>query len=328
MPTNTLQSGTTDIESTSPYAFVPGMRSHQALSDLLDHANTAITQNEVMYAGVALGPELNSYYHLAEQNGTFEEAKAVIKMHPVYEACMTDPYTRRAFDKPRGYAGDALMLDYIYRPDWSALSDKSRTVHSVTTLGPMGLSIKYRREFLRAHIDQTVATTPNARILSVASGHCRELDDCLLRRHPQNAQFIALDQDKESCEYVRKEYQAPWLEVREENVKQLLRPGFDIGQFDCIYSAGLYDYLPDAIATALTSSLEARLKPGGRLLLANFLPDCHGRGYMEFVMDWRLIWRTNEQMRTILPASMQSTAAVAADPHQNVVYALWTKPVN
>jgi extracellular factor (EF) 3-hydroxypalmitic acid methyl ester biosynthesis protein len=274
----------------------------------------------------SLGPELNSIYHSIADNDQFEHAKAAIKVHPVYEACMTDPYTRRAFDKPRGYAGDALMLDYIYRPDWSALSDSARTVHSVTTLGPMGLSIKYRREFLRSHIDQTVATTPNARILSVASGHCRELDDSLLRSHPQSVEFIALDQDKESCAYVRKEYAAPWLEVREENVKQLLRPGFDIGQFDFIYSAGLYDYLTDAVATALTSSLQARLKPGGRLLLANFLPDCYGRGYMEFVMDWRLIWRTAEEMRAILPTAMQSTAAVAADPHQNVVYALWTKP--
>ena len=34
---------------------------------------------------------------------------------PIFALCQEDPYTRRAFEKPRGYAGDAVMLDF-FRP--------------------------------------------------------------------------------------------------------------------------------------------------------------------------------------------------------------------
>ena len=35
----------------------------------------------------------------------------VIVPHPVVEQLREEPFTRRAFEKPRGYAGDAVMLD-------------------------------------------------------------------------------------------------------------------------------------------------------------------------------------------------------------------------
>src|SRR4051812_11537217 len=34
--------------------------------------------------------------------------------HPLMKVLHQDPFTFRAFSKPRGYAGDAVMMDYIY----------------------------------------------------------------------------------------------------------------------------------------------------------------------------------------------------------------------
>ena len=34
--------------------------------------------------------------------------------HAVRDLLLNDPFTYRAFAKPRGYAGDAVMMDYIY----------------------------------------------------------------------------------------------------------------------------------------------------------------------------------------------------------------------
>lgn len=36
------------------------------------------------------------------------------RSHPILSLLHKDPYHRRAFEKPRGYAGDAVMLDMIY----------------------------------------------------------------------------------------------------------------------------------------------------------------------------------------------------------------------
>jgi hypothetical protein len=37
-----------------------------------------------------------------------------VRPHRVREVVHLDPLTKRAFSRPRGYAGDAVMMDYIY----------------------------------------------------------------------------------------------------------------------------------------------------------------------------------------------------------------------
>ena len=37
--------------------------------------------------------------------------REVVRPHPLFSLCLEDPYTNRAFHKPRGFAGDAVMLD-------------------------------------------------------------------------------------------------------------------------------------------------------------------------------------------------------------------------
>ena len=38
-----------------------------------------------------------------------------IRHHPVWNVIKQDPFVRRAAEKPRGYPGDAVMIDFIYR---------------------------------------------------------------------------------------------------------------------------------------------------------------------------------------------------------------------
>jgi SAM-dependent methyltransferase len=94
-----------------------------------------------------------------------------------------------------------------------------------------------------------------------------------------------------------------------------------LGHFDLVYSAGLYDYLPDALARRLTARLLQMLRPGGRLLIANFVPGGSGRGYMELFMDWTLVLRNEAAMRALAVASGAAQVNTFHDPHRNVVYA-------
>ena len=43
-----------------------------------------------------------------------EFARYVRENHELRQFLYQDPLTWRALDKPRGYAGDAVMMDYIY----------------------------------------------------------------------------------------------------------------------------------------------------------------------------------------------------------------------
>lgn len=83
-------------------------------------------------------------------------------------------------------------------------------------------------------------------------------------------------------------------------VRQLLRPQTaeersvvddTLGNLDLVYSAGLYDYLSEWVASALTRALFQRLRKGGRLLLGNLVETPDTTWIMDYVCDWSLIYR-------------------------------------
>src|SRR5215475_11877146 len=63
-----------------------------------------------------LAVRLGDIFDLANAEGQLPIFRGICKSHPFAELVLQDPYSRRAREKPRGYAGDAVMLDYIYRP--------------------------------------------------------------------------------------------------------------------------------------------------------------------------------------------------------------------
>jgi hypothetical protein len=48
-------------------------------------------------------------------------------------------------------------------------------------------------------------------------------------------------------------------------------------------------------AQRLTTTLGRCLKPGARLVISNFI-DCRERGDMEYLMNWKLLYRSLEQV--------------------------------
>lgn len=306
----------------------PDIRHAPRLADhlqaLFDQAAAAIEGGDAAAGFRLLSQPLSALWTEARTLGLADEALAQARAHRLHGLVRQDPYTRRAAEKPRGYAGDAVMLDHVYGgtppPD---TTDVGRRVFACTTRSGMGLSVLYRRVLLRSLIDDVASTHAQGRILSVASGHCRELTGSLVQTPAFGGEFVALDQDPESCAQVRRD-QAAWpVRVLHQGVRDLLaRDGAEaLGRFDLVYSAGLYDYLPEPLARRLTQRLLGLLRPQGRLLIANFLPGGSGRGYMELFMDWPLIVRDADQMTALAQAAGADTVCTFVDPHRNVVYA-------
>jgi len=299
-------------------------------NQLFDTAYEKLKTNEVIPAFRLLGKPLSEIYQAHESNGTAEIVIAAARAHPLFALTQEDPYTHRANTKPRGYAGDAVMMDYIYE----GVADKPMStlgtrIFQATTRVSMGLSVVYRKALLSAYINDTAALADPFRILSIASGHCRELKDTLSLDGAFNGEFIALDADELSCAEVKASYPAEKVKTIHANVKHLLvgKDGLQ-GQFNLIYSAGLFDYLAPAVASKLVSTLLSKLSPGGRLLVANFLPQSFGRGYMECFMDWRLIYRTEQELIDLFPEELHPQISITVDPHGNVAYARYDKPNN
>lgn len=254
--------------------------------------------------------------------GILPAFKKVCGNHPIAGIIRQDPYVRRAYEKPRGYAGDAIMLDYIYRPKSIDASMATRVVHEATTGLSNAKSILWRRDYLAGQILNVMEAHKSGRILSVASGHMRELDEVARLTSRRDVEIWALDQDDESLvEAVRA---AGDFSIKPLNcsVAALFKSRSVLtGKFDLIYSAGLADYLSDKALTALVRQLYQHLNPGGIFTVGNFTPDSHGRGFMEGFMDWSLIYRDESNLARIIEAAIPSAShRTFRDRPGNVAY--------
>jgi extracellular factor (EF) 3-hydroxypalmitic acid methyl ester biosynthesis protein len=296
------------------------------LNELLDNAHKHVVSSQGFHAFSKLNAPFRDLYMSALAVGKDAEFMGIARSHPLYQITQEDPFTKRCHDKPRGYAGDAVMLDYVYtRTAPEGTSAIGKHWFDFTTVGSMALSVRYRRSLLHAMIDDAASQNANYQILSVASGHCRELDASLVLNERFAGKFIALDQDAESCNFVATEYAncaTGRIEVINQSVRALLKSGMADSQnrFHLIYSAGLYDYLDDQLASSLTSALLKMLRPSGKLVIANFVPESESRGYAAVFMDWHLIYRTPAQLAAAF-GIQSAQVTTQLDPHRNVVYA-------
>jgi SAM-dependent methyltransferase len=292
------------------------------LLTLLDRTRGSLLEGNVGPAMKCLCEGLNEQRRTVSEGNWREQIDEVCRRHELLALLHQDPYTARAWGKPRGYAGDAVMLDFIYSgeppPETLPLG---REVFRQTTGHPNGRSVVARRDHLAALIDEVAAAHAAPRILSVGCGHLREGQQSRALREDRVAELLAFDQDEESLAVVQREQGHRNVRPICQRVRTLLRGEFNVEGMQLIYSAGLYDYLPDASAEQLIRVLFGMLAPGGRLVVCNFVPESPGRGYMEAFMDWFLIYRDEAGLATVADrASITASRRTYRDPYGNIAY--------
>ena len=254
--------------------------------------------------------------------------KPFIESHNLFHLLQQDPYTRRAKEKPRGYAGDAVMLDFLYfrtPPEETTLL--GREIFNCTVASPGADAVRWRARHFAQRIDDLNRAGNVPRCLSLACGHLREAEFSEAIRSNQ-ASIVAVDQDPQSLSTVSTSYGAMHVDAQLCNVRDVIKGKATFGDLHLAYAAGLYDYLPQSAATALTARLFSMLVPGGSVVVPNFLHTNPVRGYMESFMDWFLNVRTPEEIHQLGTAI--SDAQVAAkryyeDPFGVVGYLEITK---
>lgn len=220
--------------------------------------------------------------------------------HPLVDIYVQDPYTRRAREKPRGYAGDAVMLDFVYsRTPPAGTSPVGVQTFEMTPGSLAAEGVRWRAEFLAREIDEVADRFGCARVFALAAGHLRELRHSKAFAEGRIEQVVAMDQDAESLAVVASEYAGSVVITQLGSVRGILKGEVSLHGFHLAYAAGLYDYLPEPQAQALSARLFDMLAPGGKLIVPNFLASNHGRGYMESFMDWHLIVRDREQIERL-----------------------------
>jgi len=266
--------------------------------DFLDDVLDKLVRGNVDIGMVELGNKLYELYASTSDNEWEYLLNNHLLKHPIKNILMQDPHTARSFRQPRGYAGDAVLLDMVYFPhktDLSRTSDIAIELYNFNTRSRIAHALRKRMVSISQYIDDTAANVNNARVLSVACGHCREAEFSNALQELKIGTFVGIDQDSRSLSIAERKYGSSKFKLKHIPIIDLIKGNKLEGKFDLIYSAGLYDYLSKRIAQKLTQRLYDMLTENGKLVLYNIKHNFEEIGYFESFMNWSMIGRTKSE---------------------------------
>jgi extracellular factor (EF) 3-hydroxypalmitic acid methyl ester biosynthesis protein len=244
------------------------------------------------------------------------------QLHPLM---LCSPFARRAYEKPLGYAGDYEVMNMIYRNTFEGKSLYAKIVHFWFIKQWAAESVRNRIAYMKRKLlgesTRAVGKKHNVRILNLGCGPAREVQDFLSEcRLANHAEFYLVDFDAETVNYVTsklaeiktRDKRTPTIQVLRKSVTQLLReaslplPNSLGGNFDLIYSGGLFDYLSDQICKRLVSLFYEWLALDGLLVVANMNNQHKPFHHMvEYLLDWNLIYRDASDMAAFAPENAE-----------------------
>jgi len=246
------------------------------------------------------------------------------QLHPFV---LSAPFAYRAFHKPLGYAGDYQLVNMMAHNVPQGGSLFAKLVDAWFLHQPPAEAHRNRINYLTEALNRETLRIKQAgrvaKICSVACGPAMEVQK-FIAENPLNqfAEFTLVDFNEETLQHVNEEISksgnrhqslAP-VKLSKKSVQQILkefgRPTSRTPQFDFVYCAGLFDYLPDYICKKLMDVMYEWLKPGGLLLATNVTPSNPHRHGMEHLLDWHLIYRTGDEFMKVAPGRAASENAV------------------
>lgn len=265
---------------------------------------------------IAVMGELNGSLAEFEQTMTgsgYDEVMWGYVFKEIFPYLMRSRFAERAYFKPKGYAGDFLMMEHIYANIPKGDGKLGEIIDDFCLQRPGSLAIRGRRILLKEQLMRLsgaiAARGGITRIMNLACGPNRELFDFLAEcEYSETIEALCVDIDSEALQYTNQHvnifpHRASIRLMSENVIKWALgRAKHHIEPLDIIYSAGLCDYLDPRLFRALINQCHRHLKPGGTLLLGNFTfyPDCL---FLDKLLKWELIYRTSDDLRALFAST-------------------------
>lgn len=262
-------------------------------------------------------------------------------LHPLV---LSSPFMRRTFEKPLGYAGDYEMVNMMARDPFQGGSIFAKILNTFFLNTPPVIAHRNRIDSLaqQLHFEtyRTSAKGRTTKVFNLGCGPALEIQRFLPSSPLSgNVDFTLLDFNNETVEYtqrvlgeIKDKYNCGGtVRILKKSVAQLLKDSsqFGRGSFDFVYCAGLFDYLPDTVCEKLVELFYELAAPGGLVLVSNVHANHPSIGWMEYVVDWHLVYRTAEQMGAILPKNVsKEQTRILAEPTGVNIFAEIRKPEN
>ncbi|PZM79723.1 MAG: hypothetical protein DKM50_07765 [Candidatus Margulisiibacteriota bacterium] len=211
------------------------------------------------------------------------------------------PLNKRIHDKPLGYDGDYLVVHYFYLNDYLGGNLFEMLINRYTSSIPASQAHINRESYFNEYLNNMSSDEPLC-ILSLGCGPAKEIIELLKEKHIK-AKIYLNDMESEAIEFVKNQldqYLNPDISITylHMNILSLVKnlKRLNLPKFDLIYSFGLFDYLNDKIAKLVINSMYNYLNNDGIFLITNVEKNIPNKINIEFLCDWKLIYRGQEQL--------------------------------
>ena len=239
------------------------------------------------------------------------------QIHPLV---LSSPFAYRAFHKPLGYAGDYEMVNMMVRDPYEGGSLFAKLLnYSFLETAPVIAHrnrINYLSEALRREAERNAQAGKRTRILNLGCGPAHEIQRFLKNEDVSDlCDLTLLDFNAETIEQTEKVLnrvrtqsgRVTPINLMQRSVHQLLRQAttgdtdLQWESYDFVYCAGLFDYLSQRVCRRLNDLFVRLLAPGRLMVVTNVSTANPSRAWMEFVVEWNLIYRDKKAMKEIAP---------------------------
>jgi len=275
-------------------------------------------QDEVMEAFEILSNSLNDKIGITSDLS--EEVKATIgqKIHlQMLPYLLLTNSIERIYSKPRGYAGDFLMINSIYQNRPAGVGRVGSLIDRCFLDMPPAIAVRNRRKLLVDEINTAISSKNDdepTRITSLASGPAAEVFDVYEELEKSSRlKMTLIDIDYQSLAYVDDKATSlsvnKHLQLHHGNLVYLAlgRQKLELEQQDLIYSIGLIDYFNDKFVLAMINYIYENLADNGKVILGNFHPNNPTKALMDHILDWRLTHRTEDEINQLFAKSKFGT---------------------
>jgi len=295
-------------------------RLQEAVAEFDRVINTCNGDKQLDYCRVtAAVRQLCSLIRLAELTGVSRDTVRRI-VEPVREIHSLSPFISRIQKWPRKYMGDFETIEYLCAGVCNAKPNTPGAILEHVALNCVAAQQhRYKVVWAGEQAVNTAYKSCGARILSVACGGSLDLRRverlladrgvvvCLNDSDADALHWSAghLPQLSSSCTYV--------LGNVFRSVSKLMK----YAPFDLIIAGGLFDYLTDKQLVWLLPRLVDLLSPDGELCFTNIAADNIDRVWMEYMANWLMIERTENDVASLIRKSLLSAKVlvdVCRDP--------------
>ncbi len=239
------------------------------------------------------------------------------QMHPLM---LCSPFAYRAYTKPLGYAGDYEVVNMMLRDPFEGDSLFAKVINSVfLNFEPVKAHrnrIDYLYETLKTEASRVVGKGRRLKVLNLGCGSAHEIQRFLANDAiSDQCDFTLLDFNEETTEYANqilsdlkdKHGRNTQIKILQRSVHQLLKQasrgagGLELESYDLVYCAGLFDYLSQKICKKLVNVFTKLLRQHGICIVTNVASTNPCIGWMEYVVEWNLVYRSDWEMLDLIP---------------------------